>query len=92
MVASAPPQIMTSASSCWMARAASPMAWALVEQADTWLMFGPLAPKRIDSWPGARLMMICGTKNGEMPCRGPLACSVVWVASRVVRPPRPAPT
>jgi hypothetical protein len=43
-VASAPPEIMASASPWTMARKASPMACALVEQAETWLMFGPLAP------------------------------------------------
>ena len=61
------------------------MEWALDEQAETWLRFGPLAPKRIDSCPGARLMISCGTKNGEMPCRGPFCCSVLWVFSMVDR-------
>jgi len=34
--ASVPPQIITSTSSRWMARYASPMALAPLEQADTW--------------------------------------------------------
>jgi len=36
--------------------------------------------------------MIIGTKNGEMPWRGPFSHSVLQVASMVVTPPRPAPT
>ena len=75
-----------------MTRAASPMACAPVEHADTCDMFGPLAPNRMESCPGARLTMIIGTKNGEMPCRGPFSQSVVQVASMVLTPPRPAPT
>ena len=72
-VASAPPQIIASASPRSMTRAASPIACAPVEHADTCDMFGPLAPNRIESCPGARLTMIIGTKNGEMPCRGPFS-------------------
>ena len=91
-VASAPPQIMASASPRSMTRAASPIACAPVEHADTCDMFGPLAPTRIEIWPGVRLTMIIGTKNGEMPCRGPFSHNVLQVASIVETPPRPAPT
>ena len=91
MVASAPPQIIASASPRWMTRAASPIECAPVEQADTCDMFGPLAPNRIEICPGARLTMIIGTKNGEMPWRGPFSHSVLQVASMVLTPPRPAP-
>ncbi len=66
-VASVPPQIMASASPRWITRKASPIACAPVEQADTWLRFGPLAPWRIEICPGARLTMIIGTKKGEIP-------------------------
>jgi hypothetical protein len=41
---SAPPAIITSASSSAISRAASPMAWAPVEQAVTTAWFGPLKP------------------------------------------------
>ena len=92
IVASVPPQIMASASPRWITRAASPIECAPVEQADTCERFGPLAPKRIEICPGARLTMIIGTKNGEMPWRGPFSSSVVQVVSIVVTPPRPAPT
>ncbi len=91
-VASVPPQIIASASPRSMTRAASPIACAPVEHADTCDMFGPLAPNRIEICPGARLTMIIGTKNGEMPCRGPFSQSVLHVASMVLTPPRPAPT
>ena len=66
-----------------MTRAASPIACAPVEHADTCDMFGPLAPNRIEICPGARLTMIIGTKNGEMPWRGPFSHSVLQVASMV---------
>ncbi len=46
---SAPPATMTSASPHWMMRAASPMAWAPVEQAVTTALFGPRSPCRIDT-------------------------------------------
>ncbi len=42
--ASAPPATITSASSCWIMRQASPMAWAPVAQAVTTAWFGPLKP------------------------------------------------
>jgi hypothetical protein len=50
-----------------MSRIASPIECAPVEQADTCDMFGPFAPVRIETRPGIMLMMMSGTKNGEMP-------------------------
>jgi hypothetical protein len=51
--------------------------------------FGPLAPKRIDTWPEARLMIIAGMKKGEMR-RGPLSSSVWCSRSMVANPPIPS--
>src|SRR6266511_3260886 len=65
MMASAPPAIITSASSRWMIFMASPMAWLPVAQAVTTDELGPLAPNRIEITPEAILMMIIGTKKGE---------------------------
>ncbi len=70
IAASEPPAIITSASSRWMISKASPMACADAEQAVQVAEFGPLAPKRIETWPAARLMMAAGMKNGEIR-RGP---------------------
>ena len=49
---------------------ASPIACAEAEHAVQVAELGPLAPKRIETWPDARLMMADGMKNGEMR-RGP---------------------
>jgi hypothetical protein len=49
MGASDPPQIIASASPCWMIRKESPIAWALVVQAVAVAEFGPLAPVRIET-------------------------------------------
>src|SRR5665213_256923 len=49
MAASAPPQIMTSASLCWIRRKLSPMECALVVQAVAVAEFGPLAPVRMET-------------------------------------------
>ena len=65
MVASAPPATMTSASSRWMRRKASPIQWLPVAQAVTAQEFGPLAPMRMATWPEARLIMVMGMKKGE---------------------------
>src|SRR5262249_61219888 len=66
----APPATMTSASSSWMRRAASPNAWAPVAQAVTTEWFGPLKPYLIETWPEARLISAEGMKNG-LTRRGP---------------------
>ncbi len=52
MAASAPPAIITSASPRRMISKASPMACAEAEQAVQVAEFGPLAPNRMDTWPG----------------------------------------
>ena len=70
IAASDPPAIITSASSRLMISNASPMACADAEQAVQVAEFGPLAPKRIETWPAARLMMAAGMKKGEIR-RGP---------------------
>src|SRR5260221_10467077 len=64
------------------------MACADAEQAVHVAEFGPLAPKRIDTWPAARLMMAEGMKNGEI-FRGPPASSALCSRSIVVNPPMP---
>src|SRR5205814_3171328 len=63
MAASLPPAIIASASQRLMISYASPMAWADAEQAVQVAELGPLAPKRIETWPEARLMMAEGMKN-----------------------------
>src|SRR5262249_23624687 len=67
---------------------ASPMACADAEQAVQVAELGPLAPKRIDTWPAARLMMAEGMKNGEI-LRGPPSSSALCSRSMVVNPPIP---
>ena len=68
----------------------SPMACADAEQAVQVARFGPLAPKRIDTWPDARLMIAEGMKNGRDLARPALEqrlCS----RSMVLNPPMPEP-
>ena len=88
MAASDPPAIITSASSRWMISNASPIACAEAEQAVHVAEFGPLAPKRMETWPAARLMMAAGMKNGEMR-RGPPSRSALCSRSIVLNPPMP---
>ncbi len=64
------------------------MACADAEQAVQVAEFGPLAPKRIETWPAARLMMADGMKNGEI-FRGPPSSSALCSRSMVVNPPMP---
>ena len=47
-----------------MTRNASPMQLFPVAQAVTALEFGPCIPYRMAIWPGARLMIVIGMKNG----------------------------
>ena len=63
---SPPPAIITSASPYWMRRIASPMACVEVVHAVTVARFGPVSLKLIETWPEIMLMMLPGTKNGEM--------------------------
>ena len=88
--ASAPPQIMTSASSRWMMRKESPMLWALLVQAVAVAEFGPLAPVRIETQPEARLTIVAGMKNGEMR-PGPPSSSFLCSRSITSNPPMPLP-
>ena len=89
--ASAPPAIITSASPYSIRRPASPMLWLAVVQALTTAMFGPLRPYMIESWPEIMLMMVPGTKNGEI-LRGPPASIGIMRGSSISgRPPMPEP-
>src|SRR5579872_3189903 len=56
--ASTPPVIIARASPRRIIQDASPIAWALVEQALTIPMLGPLAPVKIDTIPDAILEII----------------------------------
>src|SRR5271165_590885 len=73
-----------------MMRKESPMEWALVVQAVAVASFGPLAPKRMETWPAARLIMAAGIKNGEI-LRGPPSNSAVCSRSMMSNPPMPDP-
>src|SRR5512141_1965692 len=64
------------------------MACAEAEQAVHVAELGPLAPKRIDTWPAARLMIAEGMKNGEI-LRGPPSRNAWCSRSMVVNPPVP---
>src|SRR5437016_7909155 len=64
------------------------MACADAEQAVHVEELGPFAPKRIDTWPAARLMMADGMKKGEI-LRGPPSRSALCSRSIVVNPPIP---
>src|SRR3954466_9303381 len=88
MAASEPPAIITSASLRLMISKASPIACADAEHAVQVAEFGPLAPKRMETWPAARLMMAAGMKNGEMR-RGPPSSSALGSRSSVGTPPIP---
>ena len=86
--ASEPPAIIASAAPRLMISKASPMACAEAVHAVQVAEFGPLAPKRMDTWPEARLMMADGMKNGEMR-RGPPSRNARCSRSMVVNPPMP---
>ncbi len=66
------------------------MACAPLEQAVTTAWLGPLKPKRIETWPEARLIRFDGMKNGESR-RGPRSCSVSAPSAMPGRPPMPEP-
>ena len=55
IAASAPPVTITSAWSHWIARKASPMAWAADAQAVATAVFGPIRPYSIEMVPGRRV-------------------------------------
>src|ERR1700728_65077 len=73
-----------------MMRKESPMEWALVVHAVAVASFGPLAPKRMETWPAARLIMAAGIKKGEI-LRGPPSKSAVCSRSIMSNPPMPEP-
>src|SRR5512135_3339874 len=64
IVASVPPAITASQTPRRIARAPSPIAWLEAAQAVVVVMFGPFAPYLMAIWPGARLEMSIGMKNG----------------------------
>ena len=70
IAASDPPATITSASPRRMVSNASPTACADAEQAVQVAEFGPFAPRRIDTCPAARLMIVAGMKKGDI-FRGP---------------------
>src|SRR4051794_6048859 len=88
IAASEPPAIITSASLRLMISKASPIACADAEHAVQVAEFGPLAPKRMETWPAARLMMAAGMKNGERR-RGPPSRRALCPRSLAVNPPLP---
>jgi hypothetical protein len=90
IMASAPPAIITSASSRWMRRNASPIAWLPVAHAVTTEELGPFAPKRIDTRPDAMLMMSIGMTKGDTRS-GPFVSRTFSPSRRVVIPPMPEP-
>ena len=55
------------------------MQWLAVVHAVTTAMFGPLRPYMIDSCPEIMLMMVPGTKNGEILRMPPASISVVGI-------------
>ena len=52
-----------------MSRAAKPMQCVLVVHAVTIARFGPVKPYLIETWPEIMLMIVPGTKNGEILSR-----------------------
>ena len=90
ITASLPPANMMSASSCRMIFKASPIACAPVAQAVAGAGARPLAPKRIETCPAARLTMRPGMKNGEIRL-GPRSIILVCISSMSGSPPMPEP-
>src|SRR5262245_56734759 len=90
MAASEPPVIMMSASLCWIARMASPIALAAEAQAVATAMFGPRRPKWMEIWPEAAFTMSFGITNGLMRL-GPSFMRRVCCSSYSLRPPMPLP-
>src|ERR1700685_653645 len=73
-----------------MMRNESPTECALVVQAVAVASFGPLAPKRMETWPAARLTMAAGMKKGEI-LRGPPLSRDECSRSMMSNPPMPEP-
>ena len=66
IAASAPPATITSASPYSIIRLASPIECVPEVQAVTIDIFGPLRPNAIERLPATMLIMVPGTKNGEI--------------------------
>ena len=90
MTASVPPQIMASASPRLMISKESPMLWLPVAQAVQAARLGPLAPKRMETWPAARLTMRPTMKKGEIRS-GPVSRRAACCRSMEGSPPIPEP-
>ena len=88
--ASAPPQIITSASPRSMILKASPMACAPAEHAVHVALLGPRAPNRIETWPAARFAIAAGMKKGEI-FPGPPSRNFWCSRSITEKPPIPEP-
>src|SRR5579863_3059729 len=73
-----------------MMRKESPTEWALVVQAVAVASFGPLAPKRMETWSAARLIIAAGIKKGEI-LLGPPSNKAVCSRSIMSNPPMPEP-
>ena len=89
IAASDPPASITSAWPRRMISVASPIACALEAHAETWPMFGPLAPYFIAISPAAMSTIIIGIMNGET-FRGSFACEST-LSTSVPTPPMPEP-
>ena len=87
---SAPPATITSASPYLIKRAASPIAWAPVEQAVATAWFGPLNPCLIDTCPDTKFIKAPGIKKGDTRL-GPLSLSKLAVSAIDPNPPIPEP-
>src|ERR1700677_3470261 len=73
-----------------MMRNESPTECALVVHAVAVASFGPLAPKRIETWPAARFTIAAGIKKGEI-LRGPPSIRAECSRSMMSNPPIPDP-
>jgi len=67
------------------------MEWVPVAHAVTAVVFGPLAPYRMEIWPLAMLAIIIGMKKG-LTRRGPRSSRMLYCSSQLPRPPMPEPT
>ena len=90
IAASDPPATITSASFALIKRAASPIACAPVEHAETTDKFGPLKLFFIDTCPEAKLIKQEGIKKG-LSLLGPFSFKTNVACSIVERPPIPEP-
>src|SRR5258708_26222815 len=73
-----------------MIRKEAPMECAIVVPAVAVASLGPLAPKRMETWPAARFTIAAGIKKGEI-LRGPPSMRAVCSRSIMSKPPIPDP-